>query len=210
MRQLSWRASLVMLVLTGTGCGGGDGPIDPPPPDPALTTVDVTPDATTLFTVAPGTSVRLTATPKDQDGQRMDGLAAAVFTSGNEAIATVDAEGVVTAVGVGTAQITASVTDGDNTKAGEADVTVQVASDEAGVTAPEFAYLPETVDVAAGGTVTWTVGGIHHTVTFNTAGSPASIPEMLNQSVPRTFPGSGTYRYHCEIHPSMTGTVRVH
>jgi len=78
------------------------------------------------------------------------------------------------------------------------------------VVAPAFEFQPGTVDVAAGGAVTWSFGSIHHTVSFTTAGAPESIPELQNGSASRTFANNGTFGYRCLIHPEMTGLVRVH
>jgi plastocyanin len=211
MNALSPRiAALLALAWTGIGCGGGGQEPPPPPPAPELTTVEVMPKTAALFTLEPGNNVRLTVVAKDQNGEVMAEVGSPSFSSDNEAVATVDADGLVTAIGAGPARITASLTAGSVTKAGVADVTVQVAPPTALVTAPQFAYQPETVDVSAGGTVTWSIDAIHHTVTFSGTGAPADIPELLNESADRTFPTSGQFAYRCAIHPAMTGTVRVH
>jgi plastocyanin len=211
MSATSSRTAILLLLAAGTGCGGSD-PSDPivPPPDLVLTTVEVTPDTATLFTLQPGNWVRLTATPKDQDGGVMSGLPDPTFSSDDEAVGTVDAEGIVTAAAPGTARVTASLTVDGITKAGSSEITVVEASAASEVTAPQFAFVPQVADVAAGGKVTWTVAGIHHTVAFTTSGAPADIPEMLFQSVSRTFSTPGTFQYRCTIHNAMRGTVRVH
>ena len=162
------------IVATAAGCGGsggGDGNGGPGPELPLLTTVEVTPATNTLFSVAPGNFVKLTAVPKDQNGDNMTGLGAATFSSANEAVATVAGDGTVTAAGAGTTQITASMTDGDVTQTGSASVTVQVAPATATVTAPGLVFQPTAIDVRAGGAVTWTFGAVHHDVTFTSGGA---------------------------------------
>ncbi|HUF35092.1 MAG TPA: Ig-like domain-containing protein [Gemmatimonadales bacterium] len=211
MRALLAKMAILLIPATaGLGCGGNGEPGPEPEPDPVLTTVQVTPATVGLFTVAPGNSVTLAVVGRDQNGQNMSGLGPATFSSGNEAVATVSAGGVVTAVGAGTAVITASLTAGAVTETGTMSATVQVAPSTTTVTAPAFQYQPTVADVSAGGTVTWTMSAIPHTVTFTSAGAPASVPETQNASAERTFPGSGSFSYRCTIHPEMTGTVRVH
>ena len=210
MRHLPSPATLLLLAVAATGCGSGsDGGQEPPPP-PELTTVEVTPPAATIFTLQPANRIRLTATGKDQDGAVIRDLPDPTFSSDDEGVGTVDADGVVTAVAPGTARITASITLENTPKTGTAEITVAVASEAADVVAPQFQFQPQVVDVAAGGDVTWNVGAVHHTVDFTTSGAPDDIPEMLNQSVSRSFPSPGTFEYHCTLHNGMTGTVRVH
>jgi plastocyanin len=200
---------IATLLIAGIGCGGdsGDGP---GPTQSVLTTVEVTPATATLFTVAPGNTVMLTVVPKDQDGQVVADAGAASFSSDNDAIATVSDNGVITAVGAGTAHITVSLTADGVTKAGTSAVTVQAAPANAAVVTPTLAFQPGTVDVQAGGTVNWTFGSTPHTVTFTTGGAPADVPQLENGSASRAFPTSGSFSYHCTIHPQMVGAVRVH
>lgn len=203
--------ALLALIATSAGCGDGDGDGDRTGPDlPVLTTVEVTPATSTLFSVAPGNTVQLTAVPKDQNGDDVTGLEAATFTSASDAVATVAGDGTVTAVGTGTTEITASVTEGDVTKTGAATVAVEAAPATATAGAAGLAFSPATVDVSAGGTVTWTFGSVPHDVTFNTPGAPQNIPLLENGSASRDFPANGTFQYHCSIHSGMNGTVRVH
>jgi plastocyanin len=193
----------------GVGCGGGDGP-GPGPETPVLTTLEVTPATATLFTVAPGNTATLAVVPKDQDGQTMSGLGSASFSSNNAAVASVSDAGTITAVAPGTAGITASLTAGGVTKTGTTTVTTQVAPTSASVVAPALAFQPATVDVRAGGEVSWTFGSLTHTVTFTTPGAPENVPDLQDGSAARTFPSNGAFAYRCSIHPQMTGAVRVH
>lgn len=76
------------------------------------------------------------------------------------------------------------------------------------ITVKSFAFSPATLTVKAGTAVTITNNDSPaHTWTaddksFNEALSPG-------KSVTHTFDKPGTYAYHCEIHPSMKGTVTV-
>lgn len=71
------------------------------------------------------------------------------------------------------------------------------------VTASNFAWTPSSLTIAVGDTVTFTnSGGTHNWVSDSGLGS-CSLP------CTKTFPTSGTSRYHCGVHPSMTGTIQV-
>jgi plastocyanin len=175
-----------------------------------LTTLQVTPASATLFTAAPGNTAALVVVAKDGNGQTIVNAGTPSFSSENSAIAEVGDDGTVTAKTPGLTRITASLTADGVTKTASMTVSAQVAPPNAGVTAPSLQYQPGTVDIQAGGAVTWTFGPIHHTVTFTTAGSPESIGELENGAASRTFPSSGSYGYRCTIHPSMTGLVHVH
>ena len=207
MRALLSRIATPLIaagIVVACGGDGGSGL-----GSSVLTTVEVTPATATLFSVAPGNTVTLSVVAKDQDGATMSGLSPS-FSSDNSSIAAVGADGTVTGVGPGSAGITASLTAGGVTKTATATVTVQAAAAAAEVVAPAFEFQPGTVDVAAGGAVTWSFGSIHHTVSFTTAGAPESIPELQNGSASRIFSNNGIFGYRCLIHPEMTGFVRVH
>lgn len=72
-----------------------------------------------------------------------------------------------------------------------------------------FAFNPATITIKAGESVTWTNADSvdHRPVADN---GEFTGPTMANgQSYSFTFTKAGTYKYHCTIHPSMTGTVVV-
>lgn len=79
-----------------------------------------------------------------------------------------------------------------------------------------LSYSPATVDIAAGGTVTWTwAPGITmpHTVTSgDTPAAFASSAVMTSGTFQATFPNAGTFSYFCTVHGRnvMSGTVNVH
>ncbi len=100
-------SAVLALVALAKGCGDGDSPTAPPTPEPARpTTVTVSPATHEL--TAFGTTVQLTVEVRDQNARVMVG-ATVTWTSSANSVATVDASGLVTAVGNGTATITASV-----------------------------------------------------------------------------------------------------
>lgn len=72
-----------------------------------------------------------------------------------------------------------------------------------------FSFNPRSVTVLLGGTVVWThEDSAPHTVTSDDglfdAGTLAE-----GGSFRFTFDVPGTYTYHCEIHPRMTGVIEV-
>lgn len=112
---------LVVLAAASLtkGCGDGKSPSAPftPPDPPRPTTLTVSP--TTAELTAVGANVQLTARVVDQNGNVMPG-ANVSWSSGDTAVATVGAAGLVTAVGNGTVLITATM----GSASGSAAVTV--------------------------------------------------------------------------------------
>ena len=97
---------LIAALLLGCGSEDTAGPAPAPPPEPARpSSVSIT--LTTAVLSAFGDTVRLQAEVRDQNGRAMAG-AAVTWASGDASIATVDASGLVTAAGGGTATITAT------------------------------------------------------------------------------------------------------
>ena len=73
----------------------------------------------------------------------------------------------------------------------------------------DFAFNPATVTIVAGETVTWrNTSATEHTVTADD-GTFDSGALGLDDQFANVFDQPGTYRYHCAIHSSMTGTVVV-
>ncbi len=74
----------------------------------------------------------------------------------------------------------------------------------------QFAFVPASLDVAAGSTVTWSNDDpTAHTVT---AEDGAFDSKQLDPgaSFSIVLDTVGSHVYHCEIHPTMVGTVVVH
>lgn len=74
-----------------------------------------------------------------------------------------------------------------------------------------FAFAPPTIIVNVGDSVTWTNADTEqHTVTPDKAGAfKGSALIGTGNSYTVTFSTAGTFAYHCEVHPFMTGTVVV-
>lgn len=70
------------------------------------------------------------------------------------------------------------------------------------------AFIPQSVTIRAGDSVRWLNNDNEdHTTTSDTG--LWDIFLRPGTSVTRAFPTAGTFRYHCDIHPNMTGTITV-
>jgi alpha-tubulin suppressor-like RCC1 family protein len=168
-RRAIVRSITLMTAALLVGSCGGDGPTGPGDP-PEVASVVVTPGADTIVTV--GRTRQYSAQPREADGTPISGLAV-TWSSSNTAAATVDPNtGLVTAVGGGTATITATVNSivGTGTFAvvqfvagvtitpgvaaaaviGETEAFTAVAKDSSGATVPgvKFLWVSGDPDVA--------------------------------------------------------------
>ena len=147
-RRRGWmrRAALAagVVLVGGLACGeDATGPAPPPPPPPppppVATTVAVSPGTARLSSV--GETAQLSAEVRDQNGRAMPG-ATVTWTSSDPSVVTVDASGLVTAAGDGTAMVTAA----SGSASGSATVTVEQSAERVAVT-------PDTAALVVGDTV---------------------------------------------------------
>ncbi|HXG74620.1 MAG TPA: plastocyanin/azurin family copper-binding protein [Candidatus Nitrosotenuis sp.] len=96
-----------------------------------------------------------------------------------------------------------------------AEVSIPSGSSVPGCEATNECYIPNTVTIGVGGTVTWSNDDTAaHTVT---SGSAESGPDgtfdssilMAGKTFEHTFDDAGDYDYFCIVHPWMTGKVIV-
>jgi hypothetical protein len=111
-RPLAHRLGLLVWVLAG--CSGGPDAPAPTPPAPTVARIAL---SDTLVALVPGVAQTITAQPLDASGQRLTEVTV-TWTSAAPTIAQVSSTGSVTAVSVGSTQLTAS--------AGRAQATVRV------------------------------------------------------------------------------------
>jgi plastocyanin len=72
-----------------------------------------------------------------------------------------------------------------------------------------FAFVPQTITVSVGSTVTWTnKDDIPHTA-VSTDGVFKSKVMDTDEKFSFKFTKAGTYPYFCSVHPKMTGKVVV-
>ena len=154
-----------------------------------------------------------------------DGLGATValgtrpitWSSSSVAVATVTAAGIVTGVGVGTANIQVSVVDGATTRTASAVLTVSGipgAPTTTDVTMPGLTFSPFQTLVKQNGTVRFIFPTLAHNVFWDPrlagqASAPADINTINSTTVSRTFPNAGVFTYKCTLHPGMDGTIIV-
>ncbi|HET7692046.1 MAG TPA: Ig-like domain-containing protein [Gemmatimonadota bacterium] len=108
MRAISVGCLLVIAALAGGACGdgGGGGPIQPPPnggPEP-VATVEATAPAGVIVA---GQTKQIAVVVRDAEGVELIDRPV-TFSSSSEAVATVSATGLVTAIGAGRATVTAT------------------------------------------------------------------------------------------------------
>jgi plastocyanin len=72
-----------------------------------------------------------------------------------------------------------------------------------------FAFVPSTLTVSVGTTVTWTnKDSVSHTVTSDdNLFDSGTLP--TGATFDHTFDQKGTFEYHCSFHPYMTGKIIV-
>jgi plastocyanin len=73
----------------------------------------------------------------------------------------------------------------------------------------QFKFLPPTVTVAPGTTVTWVNHDEETHTVMSSTGSFASTALEHDQTFAHTFAAPGTYTYFCALHPLMRATVVV-
>ena len=80
---------------------------------------------------------------------------------------------------------------------------------EASASIANFSFDPGELTVEAGTEVTWTNDDtVPHTVTADDGSFDAGTLQP-GESFTHTFESEATLEYHCNIHPSMTGTIEV-
>ena len=73
-----------------------------------------------------------------------------------------------------------------------------------------FAFAPQAIEAKVGQKITWTNDdAAPHTVTAKSGGELDSGTVAQGASFSFTPKQAGTIEYFCEIHPSMTGTIKV-
>src|SRR5205807_1256027 len=76
-------------------------------------------------------------------------------------------------------------------------------------TIANFSFSPDPVTIPVGATVKWTNDdGVTHTITADD-GSFDSGPTGPHGTFTQTFSQAGTFTYHCTIHTSIHGTIKV-
>ena len=88
----------------------------------------------------------------------------------------------------------------------------EIPTEASEVSIEDFAFKPAAITVKRGTTVTWTnKDSVGHTVTPDEPSDAFASSELFVQgeTYSVTFDAVGTYAYHCQPHPNMTGIVTV-
>ncbi|GAC1461407.1 MAG: hypothetical protein NVSMB8_12750 [Candidatus Limnocylindrales bacterium] len=81
---------------------------------------------------------------------------------------------------------------------------------QAVVTIGGFAFVPRSLPVLVGDTVTWrNTDATTHTATADGGAWDTKAIAGGGSSLPVLMTAAGTFSYHCAIHPGMTGTIVV-
>ncbi len=124
--------------------------------------------------------------------------------SGYSGIAVLSADGEATNVSVYLLQSSGAGMSASSQEAAPA------ATDGEAVEIKNFAFNPATIEVPAGGSVTWTnQDNVPHTATGLDRAALQSGAIAFDASYTRTFDTPGTLDYFCEFHPNMKGTIVV-
>ncbi len=184
----SGAAVSTVLCLLALACSSTPTQPDPDPDPPAVASVVVTPDSTSIEV---GSTQTYAASTRDASGNTLSGRAI-TWTTADAAVATVSATGVVTGVGSGTTTVSATsegVTGGATVVVVPIPVaSVDVAPDSVSLNVSETVTLSATTLDGSGGaltgrTVTWTstdvavatVDGVSGLVTAASAGSTSVV-----------------------------------
>lgn len=165
-------------------------------------------------TLTPGATGQLSVQARDARGTNVANATTFTFASSDPGVAVVSATGLVTAIAPGSVQVTSSFTQSGATVNATSGLTVAFATSQpstASVNATnQNLFTPQTVNIATGGTVSWTFGTVVHNVFFaSAAGAPPNIANTSSTTVSRTFGTAGTFNYDCTLHPGMVGSVVV-
>ncbi len=78
------------------------------------------------------------------------------------------------------------------------------------VAVQNFAFTPADLSIKVGDTVVWTNSdSASHTVVSDSGSEISSSSLSTGQTYSHTFSSTGTFNYHCSIHPSMKGQITV-
>jgi plastocyanin len=198
----------VLVVSFLAACGGsGDGGTTNPPPPATVSSISLSRSTALL---KPTESATITATPKDASGNTVSGKTVTWTVLPSAGVASITSSGssvTITGTANGTATVTASV----DQKTADAHITVTTSiptSADVAVGASGDTFTPSDADLAAGGTVTFSWNGVTHNVTWQTTPAAVSnIPDRSSGSVAVKLTQSGTYDYHCTIHPLASATA---
>lgn len=86
-----------------------------------------------------------------------------------------------------------------------------IAAETAEVAIEKMAFVPQTLKISLGTTVTWVnrEKRTNHSILFDQENMPESDRLFPGETYRRTFDKPGTYSYRCGPHPEMLGVIEV-
>ena len=213
MKVIRWACVAATSAIVGCGGGGdgGGGTTNPPPPPPGTQTLGSISTSVSTLNLAAGNTETISVSAFDTNGGVIVNVNPS-FAVASSTVAEVDGGGTVLGIRSGATTINVSVTLGAVTKTATVavNVTGQLPSQANVTTTSGDFFTPNKIALGPGGQVTWTFGGVEHTVVFSAAGSPAGITSGgYSSSHSRTFTQTGNFSYVCTIHAGMNGQVIV-
>ena len=186
------------LTLILTACGGSD-----PVSSTAVAAVQIT---TQLGTLRPGQTSQFSATAVNASGNSIANAGAVTWASSASEVASVNSQGLVTALTAGSTSITATIQGVQGTRV----LTVLAVGSGAIVTMPGNSFIPFEVTIRIGEQVFFEFPQAIHNVIFeNKSGAPQDIQQTRNVTIGRAFSLAGQFPYDCTLHPGMSGRVTV-
>src|SRR5437588_4074212 len=82
-------------------------------------------------------------------------------------------------------------------------------SANAGVSIEDNFFSPAATHIDPTETITWTWNGVHNHSTTSDTGIWDSGIHGNGHTFPRTFSSVGIFKYHCNVHSNMHGTIYV-
>jgi amicyanin len=135
--------------------------------------------------------------------------------AGLAAVAVIIIGGVIVMAG-GNKDSSTSMNDGMTSQSTTKDSTTDSSASDAvasnTVTIENYSFMAPTIKVKVGDTVTWTnKDGVKHNISPDSPSADFSKGELFghDETYSFTFKKAGTYKYHCDPHPYMKGTVVV-
>ena len=203
MRAPHLPALLALAAIVA--CGGADTTV---PAAKVVSRVTITGANTTLDV---GQTATLSAAAFEASGVQITSPGTTIWSSSATGVTTVDQVGKLTAIGAGSATITADIA----RVKGTINVTVNLAggaSKDTIFTLPTQ-WLPAFVIISVGQSVVFRFGGsiTHNAIfsKFNVPGAPIDIGNAANQTFVRTFNARGRFPFECTLHNGMVGEITV-
>jgi plastocyanin len=162
-----------------------------------------------------GDLAQATVSARDANNQVIAlGSRTLAWSSSNASVATINAGGVISAVGIGSVQLRATVTDGANQIVGSGTLSIVAipgAPLAADVSMPGLTFSPADIVLKVNGVARFIFPAMDHNVFWRPSGNgaPADINTTSNRTVSLTFTTPGVYSFVCTLHDGMAGRVIV-